>query len=83
MYEICLGLYFLVGFSSVYADNNFNPRTGIYYITVNNFFYRPSNERGNEVIDRENPQKSQIEYQVMLLISLIRLFLMHIQAQLV
>ena len=24
------------------------------YITANNFFYCPSNERGNEVIDREN-----------------------------
>ena len=48
------GCIFLVGFSSVYADNNFNPRAGTYYITANNFFYRPSNERGNEVIDREN-----------------------------
>lgn len=48
------GCIFLVGFSSVYAYNNFNPRTGIYYITANNFFYRPSNERGNEVIDRGN-----------------------------
>lgn len=84
MYEICLGLYFLVSFSSVYVDNNFNHRTGVYYITANNFFYRPSNERGNEVIDRENAS----EFSDRISVSSINItdslvFLMHIQAQLV
>lgn len=37
-----------------YSDNNLNQQTGMYYITANNFFYRPSTERGNEVVDRQN-----------------------------
>ncbi|GAB4221755.1 MAG: hypothetical protein Kow0076_0320 [Francisella sp.] len=49
---VFLGLVFCVGV--IYGDNHFNPKTGMYYITANNFFYRPSTERGNEVVDREN-----------------------------
>ncbi|AJI72579.1 hypothetical protein [Francisella tularensis] len=45
-----LFLYSIFG----YSDNNLNQQTGMYYITANNFFYRPSTERGNEVVDRQN-----------------------------
>lgn len=38
----------------LYADNYFSPETGRYYVTANNFFYRPSTQRGNEVVDRKN-----------------------------
>lgn len=48
--------YFLLCFcfSGVYAENTLNTNTGKYYVTANEFFYRPSTERGNEVVDREN-----------------------------
>lgn len=46
-------LLFLSSFFA-YSDNNLNPKTGKYYITANDAFYRPSTERGNEVIDRDN-----------------------------
>ncbi|MDE4957419.1 hypothetical protein NAI59_11160, partial [Francisella tularensis subsp. holarctica] len=31
-----------------------NQQTCMYYITAYIFFYRPSTERGNEVVDRQN-----------------------------
>lgn len=39
---------------NAYSDNTLNTNTGQYYVTANNFFYRPSSERGNEVLDRKN-----------------------------
>ncbi|MBK2029000.1 hypothetical protein IB655_00935 [Francisella noatunensis] len=44
----------LLSFFMGYSDNMLNPKTGKYYITANDAFYRPSTERGNEVIDRDN-----------------------------
>lgn len=37
-----------------YSDNMLDPKTGKYYITANDAFNRPSTERGNDVIDRDN-----------------------------
>ncbi|AIT09423.1 hypothetical protein LO80_05230 [Candidatus Francisella endociliophora] len=49
-----LFLVLSVCFFSAYSDNTLNTNTGKYYVTANNFFYRPSSERGNEVMDRQN-----------------------------
>ena len=51
--RIVFTLLFLSFFMG-YSDNMLNPKTGKYYITANDAFYRPSTERGNEVIDRDN-----------------------------
>ncbi|QLE78968.1 hypothetical protein FLM55_04150 [Francisella sp. Scap27] len=41
-------------FANGFGENNYNPKTGKYYLSGNNSFYRSSDERGNEVIDRDN-----------------------------
>lgn len=50
---VVFSVLFLCSFFA-YSDNKLDLKTGKYYITANDAFYRPSTERGNEVIDREN-----------------------------
>lgn len=66
-----------------YSDNNLNQQTGMYYITANNFFYRPSTERGNEVVDRQNASEFSDRISGSAINITDSLVLMLIQAQLV
>ncbi len=55
MKKIATMFLVLFSFSASYAwDYSYNYKTGTYYKTGNSSFYRGDNERGNEVIDKDN-----------------------------